>query len=42
MLWVFKQRNQSQPLKAAERLITKQNTTFHEVFLKVCIGGLLR
>lgn len=29
------------PLKAWERLITKQNTTFDEVFLKVCVveGG---
>lgn len=40
--WVYKQTNQSHSLKAWERLITKQNTTFDEVFLKVCVGGLLR
>lgn len=40
--WVYKQRNQSHLLIAWERLITKQNTTFDEVFLKVCVGALLR
>lgn len=36
--WVYKHRNQSQSLRAGEKLITKQNTTFDEVFLKVCVG----